>query len=169
MSEQHLATEYTACQYHIQTIDMRLWQSGAILIGASFASVAVLSREGASVALCVGLGLASVAAAIIFGLWIQLSRRRDAAVEALETRQREIESKVGMRKVTYLALLRSWDTHRQQPAWQALPPEEQATLERLYHPLPSRGATQLLNVAALLAMVGWPALAIGKIVELALQ
>jgi hypothetical protein len=169
MTEQHLATEYQACQYHIQTIDMRLWQSGAILIGASFTSMAVLAREGASTPLCVGVTLASLAAVTILALWTQLSRRRDATVDALETRMREIESTTSMRKVTYFHILRQWGDRHDTAEWQRLTPDERISLERLYKPLPSKGASRVLYVGAMLALAGWPALAIGKWVELAVH
>lgn len=169
MTDQHLATEYQACQYHIQTIDMRLWQSGAILIGASFASMAVLAREEASTPLCIGVSLASLAAVTIFALWTQLSRRRDATVDALEMRMREIESKTSMRKVSYFHILRHWGNRQDTEEWQRLAPDERASLERLYRPLPSKGASRFLYLAAMLALTGWPALAIGKWVELAMQ
>jgi len=169
MTEQHLATEYQACQYHIQTIDMRLWQSGAILVGASFASMAVLAREEASSPLCIGVSLASLAAVAIFGLWTQLWTRRDATVGALETRMREIETKTSMRKVTYLHILRHWNNRQNTEEWQRLTQDEQASLERNYRPLPSKGASRFLYFAAVLALAGWPALAIGKLVELAMK
>lgn len=169
MAEQHLAAEYQSCQYHIQTIDMRLWQSGAILIGASFASMAVLAREEASTPLCIGVSLASLAAVAIFGLWTQLWRRRDATVEALETRMREIESKTSMRKVTYFHILRHWRNRQNTEEWQRLAQDERASLERLYKPLPSKGASRFLYFAAMLALTGWPALAIGKLAELAMK
>jgi hypothetical protein len=167
MTDQHLATEYLACQYHIQTIDMRLWQSGAILIGASFASLAVLAREEASTPLCIGVALASLAAITIFGFWTQLWRRRDATVDSLETRMREIESKTSMRKVSYLYILRHWEHRQGTEEWLRLPHDEQANLERLYRPLPSAGASRFLYLAALLALAGWPALSIAKAIELA--
>jgi hypothetical protein len=167
MNEQHLTTEYLACQYHIQTIDMRLWQSGAILIGASFASLAVLAREEASTPFCVGVSLASLVAVAVFVLWTQLWRRRDATVEALETRMREVESRTGMRKVTYLHILRQWNDRLYTDEWRRLDQDEQASLEHVYRPLPSSGASRFLYFAAMLALAGWPALATGKLVELA--
>jgi len=164
-----LLTEYQACQAHIQTIDLRLWQSGAILIGASFATLGVLSREPASTPFCIGVSLASLAAASIFGLWTQLWRRRDATVDALETRMREIERETGMRKGTYFHILRQWGERQGIEEWQKMSPVEQATLEQDYRPLPTKGASRFLYLTALLALSGWPALTIGKIVELALQ
>ena len=164
-----LLAEYQACQAHIQTIDLRLWQSGAILIGASFATLAVLAREQASTPFCIGVSLASLAAATIFSLWTQLWRRRDATVEALETRMREIESKTYMRKATYFYILRHWRDRQETTEWQGLAQEEQAALDRLYRPLPSKGASQFLYLTAMLALAGWPALTIGKLVELAVK
>jgi hypothetical protein len=161
--------EYQACQYHIQTIDMRFWQSAAILIGASFATLAVLSREDASTPFCVGLSLAALAAGTIFGLWARIWRRRDASVEALETRMREIEWGTGMRKVIYFGILRRWDSRAQLDDWRRLPPKEQAELEKSYRPLPRPNASFMLFATAMIALAGWPALAIAKVIELAAE
>jgi len=167
--QKEFLVEYQACQYHIQTIDMRLWQSAAILAGASFASLAVLSREDASTPFCIGLSLAAVAAATIFGLWARIWRRRDASVEALETRMREIEWLTGMRKVIYFGILRRWEARAQLEDWKRLPPEELAVLEKSYRPLPRPSASFFLYVTAMIALAGWPALAIAKVVELAVE
>jgi hypothetical protein len=167
--QRDLFVEYQACQYHIQTIDMRFWQSAAILIGASFATLAVLSREDASTPFCVGLSLAALAAATIFGLWARIWRRRDASVEALETRMREIEWNTGMRKVIYFTILRRWDSRAQLDDWRRLPPDEQAVLEKSYRPLPRPNASFMLFATAMIALAGWPALAITKVVELAVE
>ena len=170
MAEQReLLTEYQACQYHIQTIDMRMWQTAAILTGASFATLAVLSREDASTPFCVGLSLAALAAGMIFTLWARIWRRRDASVEALETRMREIEWQTGMRKVIYFGILRHWEGRAQLDDWQRLSPEEQAVVERSYRPLPRPNASFMLFAMAMIALVGWPALAIAKVVELAVE
>ena len=170
MAEQKdLFVEYQACQYHIQTIDMRMWQTAAILIGASFATLAVLSRQDASTPFCIGLSLAAVAAATIFGLWARIWRRRDASVEALETRMREIEWNTGMRKVIYFGILRRWEGRAQLEDWQRLSPEERATLESSYRPLPRPDASFMLFAMAMIALVGWPALATAKVVELAVD
>ncbi len=164
-----LLTEYQACQYHIQTIDMRLWQSAAILIGASFATLAVLSRQDPTVGFCIGLTIATVAALTIFVLWARIWRRRDASVEALETRMREIEWQSGMRKVIYFGILRHWELREQMPDWQRLPPDERRLLEGSYQPLPPPNASYMLYVTAMIAMLGWPALAVAKFTELAVE
>jgi hypothetical protein len=163
----NLLPEYQACQYHIQTIDMRLWQSAAILIGASFATLAVLAREEASTAFCAGLSLGALAAATVFSLWARIWKRRDASVAALETRMREIEWRTGMRKVIYFGILRRWDERTQLDDWERLPPAERAVLETSYGPLPGPAASFMLFAAAMIAAAGWPALAIAKTVELA--
>ncbi len=170
MAEQReLLTEYQSCQYHIQTIDMRMWQTAAILVGASFATLAVLSREDASTPFCIGLSLAALAAATIFGLWARIWRRRDASVEALETRMREIEWQTGMRKVIYFGILRRWESRTQLDDWLRLSPEEQSAVERSYRPLPRPNASFMLFAMAMIALAGWPALAIAKVVELAVD
>ncbi len=170
MAEQReLLTEYQSCQYHIQTIDMRMWQTAAILVGASFATLAVLSREDASTPFCIGLSLAALAAATIFGLWARIWRRRDASVEALETRMREIEWQTGMRKVIYFGILRRWESRTQLDDWLRLSPEEQSVVERSYRPLPRPNASFMLFAMAMIALAGWPALAIAKVVELAVD
>jgi hypothetical protein len=162
-----LFPEYQACQYHIQTIDMRLWQSAAILIGASFATLAVLAREEASTAFCAGLSLGALAAATIFSLWARIWRRRDASIGALEARMREIEWQTGMRKVIYFGILRRWDAREELDDWQRLSPAEQAALERSYGPLPRPSASFMLFATAMIALAGWLALAVAKTVELA--
>jgi hypothetical protein len=162
-------TEYQTCQYHIQTIDMRLWQSASILIGASFATLAVLSGREASTPLSVSVAVAAVAAGAIFGLWTRLWRRRDASIAALETRMREIEWNTNMRKVIYFGILRRWDSRTQLDDWQRLPPEERAVLETSYRPFPRPNASFILYVTAMIALAGWPALAIAKIVQLAMK
>jgi hypothetical protein len=106
---------------------------------------------------------------VIFGLWIQLSLRRNATVEALETRMREIEAKTGMRKATYFHILRRWDDRHTTKEWHTLTEGEMASLEREYKPLPAKGAARVLFAGAVLALAGWPALAIGKLVELAMK
>ena len=164
-----LFTEYQTCQYHIQTIDMRLWQSASILIGASFATQAVLSGREPSTSLSIAVALAALAAGAIFSLWTRLWRRRDASIAALETRMREIEWNTDMRKVIYFGILRRWESRVQLDDWQRLPPEEQAVLETSYRPFPKPEASFVLYVTAMIALAGWPALAIGKIVQLALK
>jgi hypothetical protein len=67
------------------------------------------------------LSLAAVAAATIFGLWARIWRRRDASVDALETRMREIEWQTGMRKVIYFGILRRWESRTQLDDWHAHP------------------------------------------------
>jgi hypothetical protein len=161
-----LLTEYQACQYHIQTIDMRLWQSAAILIGASFATLAVLSRQEPTAGFCVGLAIAAAAAVTIFVLWARICIRRDVSVEALETRMRGIEWQLGMRKVIYFGILRGWTQRDQLDDWNRLPPNERTLLETSYHPLPPPNASFMLYAMAMIAMVGWPALTIAKIIEL---
>jgi len=167
--QRELLTEYQACQYHIQTIDMRMWQTAAILTGASFATLAVLSREDASTPFCIGLSLGALAAGTIFGLWARIWRRRDASVEALETRMREIEWNTGMRKVIYFGILRHWERRAQLEDWQRLSQEERATVEKSYRPLPRPNASFMLFAMAMIALVGWPAMAIAKVIELAVD
>jgi hypothetical protein len=164
-----LLTEYQACQYHIQTIDMRLWQSAAILIGASFASLAVLSRQKPSVGFCIALAIATVAALTIFMLWARIWRRRDTSVEILETRMREIEWQNGMRKTIYFGILRRWDLRDQMDDWKRLPPSEQTSLATSYQPLPPPNASFMLYATASIAMIAWPAVTIAKIIELAVD
>jgi hypothetical protein len=146
---------------------MRLWQSAAILIGASFATLAVLSRQDPTAGFCIGLVIATVGALTIFVLWGRIWRRRDASVEALETRMREIEWQSGMRKVIYFGILRRWKLREQLDDWNRLPPNERILLETTYPPLPPPNASFMLYATAMIAMVGWPALTIAKMIELA--
>jgi hypothetical protein len=164
-----LLTEYQACQYHIQTIDMRLWQSAAILIGASFATLAVLSRQDPTVGYCIGLAIATAGALTIFVLWARIWRRRDASVGALETRMREIEWQNGMRKTIYFGILRRWDLRDELDDWNRLPPSERTVLATSYQPLPGPNASFMLYATAVIAIAGWPALAIAKLIELAVD
>lgn len=162
----NLLTEYQACQLHVQLVDMRLWQSGAILTGASFATLAVLSREEASTSLCIGLLFATMAAMTIFLLWTLLWRRRDAAVAAIQTRMQEIEWQTDMRRVIYLYVLTHWARRTELDQWQRLTPQERATLETSYPPFPGPEATLMLAVTAMIALAGWPVLTIAKFVVL---
>jgi hypothetical protein len=164
-----LFTEYQTCQYHIQTIDMRFWQSASILIGASFATLAVLSGREPSTPLSIVVALAALGAGTIFGLWTRLWRRRDASIRALEMRMREIEWNTDMRKVIYFGILSRWESRAQSDDWQRLPPEERAVLETSYRPFPRPDASFVLYATALIALAGWPALAVAKIVQLAMK
>ena len=163
----NLLAEYQACQLHIQLVDMRLWQSGAILIGASFATLAVLSREEPSTGFCIGLAIATLAALTIFLLWTYLWLRRDAAVAALQTRMQEIEWQTDMRRVIYFQVLTRWNHRAEMKAWQRLSPAEQAALETSYRPFPGPEATFMLAVTAMIALAGWPVLLLAKMIELA--
>jgi hypothetical protein len=148
---------------------MRLWQSAAILIGASFATLAVLSRQDPTVGFCVGLSVATTGALTIFVLWARIWRRRDASVEALETRMREIEWQNGMRKTIYFGILRHWEVRDGLDDWNRLPPDERSLLATTYRPLPPPNASFMLYATAMIAMVGWPALTVTKIIELAVD
>jgi hypothetical protein len=163
----NLLTEYQACQLHIQLVDMRLWQSGAILIGASFATLGVLSREEPSTGFCIGLSIATLAALTIFLLWTYLWRRRDAAVAALYTRMQEIEWQTDMRRVIFFQVLTHWNHRTEMDAWQRLSPAERAALETSYRPFPGPEATLMLAVTAMIALAGWPLLLLAKVIELA--
>jgi hypothetical protein len=165
----NLFTEYQACQLHIQLIDMRLWQSGAILIGASFATLAILSREEPSTGFCIGLSIATTAALTIFILWTYLWRRRDASIAALYTRMQEIEWQTDMRRVIYFQVLTHWNRRAELEAWQRLSPTEQAGLETSYKPFPGPEATLMLAVTGMIALAGWPVLAIAKFLELVID
>jgi hypothetical protein len=165
----NLLAEYQACQLHIQLVDMRLWQSGAILIGASFATLAVLSREQASTGFCIGLSIATLAALTIFLLWAYLWRRRDAAVAALYTRMEEIEWQTDMRRVIFFQVLTHWNQRTEMDAWQRLSPAERMALETSYRPFPGPEATLLLAVTAMIALAGWPLLTVAKILELVID
>ena len=166
---QHLLTEYQSCQFHIQTIDMRLWQSAAILMGASFAALAVLAREEASTPYCVGVSLAALGAAAILGLWTLMWKRRDAAVMALEARMREIEWATGMRKIIYFRILRRWRDREQLEDWKLLTVDERTALSASYPALAWPSASLILFFSAMVALAGWPALAAGKLIELAMK
>jgi hypothetical protein len=165
----NLLAEYQACQLHIQLVDMRLWQSGAILIGASFATLAVLSREEPSTGFCIGLSIATLAALMIFLLWTYLWRRRDAAISALQTRMQEIEWQTDMRRVIYFQVLTHWNKRSEMEAWQRLSPAERTVLETSYRPFPGPEATLMLAVTAMIALAGWPVLLLAKMVELAVD
>jgi len=165
----NLLAEYQACQLHIQLVDMRLWQSGAILIGASFATLAVLSREEPSTGFCIGLSVATLAALTVFLLWTYLWRRRDAAIRALQTRMQEIEWQTDMRRVIYFQVLTHWNQRADMEAWQRLAPAERAALETSYQPFPGPEATLMLAVTAMIALAGWPVLTVAKILELAVD
>lgn len=161
-----LLAEYQASQLHIQLVDMRLWQSGAILIGASFATIAVLSREEPSTNFCIGLSIATLAALTIFALWAYLWQRRGAAIAALYTRMEEIEWQTDMRRVIYTRILTNWNHREEMDSWRRLTPDERVKLQSSYHPFPGPEATILLAVTAMIALAGWPVLTILKIVEL---
>jgi hypothetical protein len=165
----NLFTEYQACQLHIQLVDMRLWQSGAILIGASFATLAILSREEPSTGFCIGLSIATIAALTIFMLWTYLWRRRDAAIAALYTRMQEIEWQTDMRRVIYFQILTHWNSRAEMEAWKRLSPAEQAVLETSYQPFPGPEATLMLAVTGMIALAGWPVLTIAKFLELVID
>jgi len=162
----NLLAEYQACQVHIQLVDMRLWQSGAILIGASFATLAVLSREEPSTGFCIGLAMATLAAMTIFLLWVYLWRRRDAAVATLYTRMEEIEWRTNMRRVIFFQILTHWHQRHEMDAWQRLSPAERTSLETTYRPFPGPEATLTLAVTAMIALAGWPLLLLAKVTEL---
>jgi hypothetical protein len=164
--QKNLLAEYQACQQHIQLVDMRLWQSGAILTGASFATLAVMSREETSTSLCIGLLIATMAALTIFLLWAFLWRRRDAAFSALQTRMQEIEWQTDMRRVIYLYVLAHWKGRAELDQWQRLTPRERETLETAYRPFPGPEATLMLAVTAMIALAGWPVLTIAKFLVL---
>jgi hypothetical protein len=146
---------------------MRLWQSGAILIGASFATIAVLSRQEPSTAFCVALSIATLAALTIFALWAYLWQRRGAAIAALFTRMEEIEWQTDMRRVIYTRILTNWNDREEMDSWRRLSPDERLKLQSSYHPYPGPEATILLAVTAMIALAGWPVLTVFKIVELA--
>jgi hypothetical protein len=148
---------------------MRLWQSAAILIGASFATLAVLSRQNATAGFCIGLTIATAAALTIFGLWARIWKRRDASIEVLETRMREIEWQNGMRKTIYFGILRSWERRDDLDDWKRLPADERTLLSASYRPLPPPNASFMLYATAALAIIGWPAVTIAKIIELAVD
>ena len=167
--QRNLLAEYQAAQFHIQLVDMRLWQTAAILIGASFATLAVLSREDASTGFCIGLALATAAALTIFLLWTMLWRRRAAAIGALQTRMQEIEWQTGMRRVIYFDVLTKWNQRERLEAWQRLSPAEQTTLGTSYRPFPGPEATFMLGVTGMLALAGWPVLLLAKTIELAVD
>lgn len=82
---------------------------------------------------------------------------------------REIEWQYGMRKVIYFGILRRWNLRDQLDDWNHLPPNERTVLETSYQPLPPPNASFMLYATAMISMVGWPALTIAKMIELAVD
>ena len=159
-----LRAEYKAAQQHVVALSSSVFQSVAIIVGGSFAALALLldlkvdTRRVAAAITTLALG-----AVLVIEVWRYNWNRHKVVIFNHATRMREIERLRGMRKNIHMYLLTiPKDRRTCVDEWKWLSEREQDRFPKPYEELPKlpwyRHSTKgwdVLQATASMVQIGW--------------
>ena len=162
-SEDALLAEYSAAQEHVGVINSVQWQSAAIILGGALAGAGLLATLDVkdwqdSLVVTIGCG----GFALVVALWFQIWNRHNAAQRGTQTRMREIEKVLGLRRNIYLSILRQRNWGKVPEYLEVLNDDERKKLATHYDALPRLSGELAVALAALVVVALLILLAVGR-------
>lgn len=169
-TEDALLAEYSAAQDHVGVINTVQWQSAAIVLGGALAAGGLLAAnievEKWQDALLVSVGCGGLVLVII--LWLLIWCRHSVAQENIQTRMRDVEKALHLRRNIYMDILRHPNWGIVPRYYQLLTAEERARLATQYRTLPWPSGGLAIGAAALIIVALLISLGVGRWLQVCL-
>jgi hypothetical protein len=157
-----LRCEYAAAEAHVATLTAVVMQSAAIVVGGSFAALALLIQAKFTYPVAIGVSVLGVLVIVLIEMWRHNWRRHKRSIDNHWVRMRQIEHERGMWANIYAYLLTIKERDRKcKPEWKWLSEEERKCFPKPYKEFPEPRCITgqcVLRCMACLVQVGWVAM-----------